>query len=113
MHTTFRPSFAPALALALGGVFVLAGCDVDPKKKEACEGLAKHLADVIQTEQGEAVPQDQVDAMVDATAAACLEHTPTEDEMACAMSAQTSAAIKACDPTAEAKPDEKVEDTDG
>ena len=56
--------------------------------------------------------QAQVDAMIEATTAACLEHTPTEDELACAMTALSSAAIKACDPTAEkaeADGDEKTE----
>jgi hypothetical protein len=89
----------PALALTL----LLAACDkeVDPAQKEACEKFAKHLAEVVQKEQGEEVPQEQVDKMVGTTVEQCLAAPPKDDEMKCAMAATDTKAMKACDPKAE------------
>lgn len=93
-----KPLFilAPLLTVALG----LVACDPDPKKQEDCERFAKHLAEVIQTEQGEEVPQAQVDGMVEATVAGCLEHVPSDKQFECAMAADSTAAIKKCDEAA-------------
>lgn len=95
----------PALALTL----FASACDkeVDPAKKSACEEFAKHLAEVAQKDQGETVPQEQVDKMVEATVGTCLEHPPSDDAMKCAMAAQDLKAMKACD---EAAKDEKKEE---
>lgn len=90
------------IAPLLAAVLSLAACDPDPKQQEACEGFAKHLAEVIQKEQGEDVPQAQVDAMVEATVAGCLEHVPNEAQFECAMAADSTAAIKKCDEKADA-----------
>jgi hypothetical protein len=94
-------------ALVLGSLLPLVACDkeVDPAQKEACETFAKHLAEVVQTEQGETVPQEQVDKMVAATTEKCLASPPKDDEMKCAMAATDTKAMKACDP--EAKSEEK------
>lgn len=92
----------PALVVTL--LLPLAGCDKkepDPAQKEACEKFAKHLAEVVQKEQGETVSQEQVDAMVGATVEKCLESPPKEDELKCAMAASDTKAMKACDPKAE------------
>ncbi len=87
----------PALALV---TLPLAGCDkeVDPAQKDACQAFATHLATVIQTEQGEQVPDAQVDKMVVATVETCLEAPPSDEQMKCAMAAQDLKAMKACDP---------------
>lgn len=92
----------PALALTV--LLPLVGCDKEPDaaQKEACEKFAKHLAEVVQTEQGEQVPKEQVDAMVEATVETCLAAPPKEEEMKCAMAATDTKAMKACDPKAEA-----------
>jgi hypothetical protein len=86
----------PALIVSF---LALGGCDKqpDPAQKDACEQFAKHLAEVVQTEQGEAVPQAQVDKMIEGTVAKCLESPPTDAELKCAMAAQTSEAMKACE----------------
>jgi hypothetical protein len=91
----------PALALTT----LLAACDKepDPAQKEACEKFAKHLADIVQKEQGEQVPKEQVDKMVGATVEQCLAAPPKEDEMKCAMAATDTKTMKACDPKAEAE----------
>jgi hypothetical protein len=97
-------------ALVLGSLLPLVACDkkeVDPAQKEACEKFAKHLAEVVQKEQGEAVPQEQVDKMVGATVEKCLAAPPKDDEMKCAMAATDTEAMKACDPAA------KSEDKEG
>jgi hypothetical protein len=57
----------------------------------------------VQTEQGEQVPQEQVDKMVEATVETCLAAPPKEDEMKCAMAAMDTKAMKACDPKAESE----------
>lgn len=92
-------------ALALGSLLPLVACDkeVDPAQKEACEKFAKHLAEVVQKEQGETVPQEQVDKMVGATVEKCLASPPKDDAMKCAMAATDSKAMKACDPAAESE----------
>jgi hypothetical protein len=81
----------------------LAGCDKslpDPAQKSACEGFAAHLATIVQTEQGETVPKEQLDAMLTSTVEACLESPPSSEAMQCAMAALNTKAIKACDPKA-------------
>ncbi|MFO7564520.1 MAG: hypothetical protein R6X02_17880 [Enhygromyxa sp.] len=96
----------PALLVTL---LPLVGCDKqqpDPAQQEACEKFARHLATVVQIEQGEAVPQEQVDKMVEATVEQCLASPPTDEELTCAMAAQDIKTMKACDPAAE---DEKQE----
>ena len=92
----------PALVLTL---LPLVGCDKepDPAQKEACEKFAKHLAEVVQKEQGEQVSQEQVDKMVAATTEQCLAAPPKDDELKCAMAATDTKAMKACDPKAEAE----------
>lgn len=85
----------------------LAGCDdTDPAQQKACEEFAKHLATVVQQEQGEEVPKEQVDKMVEGSVEKCLEAPPTADAMKCAMAATDTKTMKACDPEAEAS-DEK------
>lgn len=90
-------------AFVLTAALPLFGCnkDPDPAQKEACEQFAKHLAEVVQNEQGEQVPQEQVDDMIEATVEKCLAAPPKDDEMKCAMAATDSKAMKACDPKAE------------
>lgn len=92
-------------ALTLTALLPFVGCDKgpDPAQKETCEKFAKHLAEIVQKEQGETVPQEQVDKMVDATIEKCLESPPKEDAMKCAMAAMDTKAMKACDPAAEAE----------
>jgi PBP1b-binding outer membrane lipoprotein LpoB len=92
-------------ALLLTTLLPLTGCakKEDPAQKEACEKFAKHLAEVVQKEQGEQVAQEQVDKMVEATVEQCLAAPPKEDEMKCAMAAMDTKAMKACDPKAEAE----------
>jgi|GEM_PF-2330336 len=92
----------PALGvLGLLVTFSLAGCDKavpDPAQKSACEAFAAHLATVVQVEQGETVPKDQLDAMLTATVEACLASPPSKAAMECAMAAKSTKYIKACDP---------------
>lgn len=92
-------------ALVLSALLPLVGCDkeADPAQKEACEKFAKHLAEVVQKEQGEEVPKEQVDGMVEATVEKCLAAPPKDEEMKCAMAASDTKAMKACDPKAEAE----------
>jgi hypothetical protein len=94
----------PALAVVSLGLFASA-CDkkVDPAQKKACEEFATHLADIIQKDQGETVPADQIAKMFEATVGACVEHPPSEAELKCAMAAQDLKTMKACDPAAEAE----------
>jgi PBP1b-binding outer membrane lipoprotein LpoB len=91
---TSKLIFAPIVS-----ILALGGCDKqpDPAQKDACEAFAKHLAEVVQSEQGETVPQEQVDKMVESTVAKCLESPPKDAELKCAMAAQTSEAMKACE----------------
>jgi hypothetical protein len=91
---------AAPLLLALG--FVV-GCDkpaADPAHKKACEDFSAHLATVIQKEQGEEVPKDQVEKMTAATVEKCLGSEYKADEMKCAMAASTTKDIAACDKAA-------------
>lgn len=92
-------------ALVLTALLPLVGCDKepDPAQKEACEQFAKHLAEVVQKEQGEEVPKEQVDKMVEGTVEQCLASPPKEEELKCAMAATDTKAMKACDPKAEDK----------
>jgi hypothetical protein len=90
--------------LALTLLLPLVGCDEkqpDPAQKQTCEQFAKHLAGVVQAEQGETVPQEQVDKMVAATVETCLASPPKDEELKCAMAAQDTKSMKACDPAAE------------
>lgn len=92
---------ARALTLLVALSLALAGCDKslpDPAQKSACEGFAAHLATIVQTEQGETVPKEQLDAMLTATVEACLESPPSAEAMQCAMAALDTKAMKACDP---------------
>jgi hypothetical protein len=104
----------PARSLTLGTALALglfaSACDkkVDPAQKQACEEFATHLADIVQKDQGEIVPADQVAKMFEATVGACLEHPPSAEEMKCAMAAQDLKTMKACDPEAEADADAKA-----
>lgn len=94
----------PTLPLILALVTLpLAGCKdgPTPEQKTACEEFAKHLAEVVQTQQGEQVPQAQVDKMLEATVDKCLEKPPKADAMKCAMAAQDLETMKACDPAPE------------
>lgn len=94
-----RAVFVAPLVLALG--FVV-GCDkpVDSAHKKACEDFSAHLATVIQKEQGEEVPKEQVEKMTAATVEKCLGSEYKADEMKCAMAAATTKDIAACDKVA-------------
>ncbi len=87
-------------ALVVSALLPLAGCDKepDPAQKEACEKFAAHLAKVVEQDQGEEVPKEQVDKMLEATTEKCLESPPKDDQMKCAMAAQDLKSMKACDP---------------
>lgn len=102
-------------ALALTALLPLVGChkEPDPAQKEACEKFAKHLAEVVQKEQGEQVPKEQVDAMVEATVGQCLAAPPEAEEMKCAMAATDTKAMKACDPKAEVESEANKDDQQG
>ena len=110
-----RFSLTPVTLGLLSCALLLGACDKepDPAQKKSCEDFAKHLASVAQSDQGEEVPQEQVDKMVASTVETCLEGPPSEDEMKCAMAATDLDAMKACDPKAEGgekKADEKKTD---
>jgi hypothetical protein len=87
----------PALLLSLVSLVGCDGKEVDPAQKEACEKFAKHLAEVVQTGQGETVPAEQVEKMVEATVGKCVEAPPEEAQMKCAMAATDLVAMKKCD----------------
>lgn len=99
-----RSHLIPALlpvVLGVSALLSLAGCKPDPAQEKACKEFAAHLAEVVQEEQGEKVPEKQVNDMIEATVEKCLESPPKEDEMKCAMAASDLKTMKGCDPTVE------------
>jgi len=117
LRTRIAPSLYPSVALVLRTslvglvVGVLGGCDkpVDQVHKKSCEELAAHLAIVIQEEQGEKVPKEQVEKMIAATTEQCLgsEHQPAA--IKCALAATSTKDIASCDKAAAAPADAKKE----
>ena len=69
--------------------------------KEGCTKFAEHLADVVAKEKGEAFSAELREKMVKKTVDSCLADPPTPEALQCALKAETSEAMKACDPEAE------------
>ena len=94
-----RAVFVAPLVLTLG--FVV-GCDkpVNPAHEKACEDFSAHLAAVIQKEQGQEVPKEQVEKMTAATVEKCLGSEYKAEELKYAMAAATTKDIVACDKVA-------------
>lgn len=79
--------------------FGIAGCD----ENEECKGFAVHLADVLEKEAGEAPEPANREKMIAKTTEACSKEPPSKQALDCALAAETSEAIEACD----AKDDKK------
>ncbi len=62
-----------------------------------CRALAEHVAEVVTREQTETVDAEIRQKMVDQTADACSADPPSKEALACALAADSTAAMKACD----------------
>ena len=96
---TLTPLLAAPLLLAL----TASGCAGDDR----CQRFAEHRADVLAKEKGESSAENR-EKMIKATAKTCGDTKPKPETLDCALKAETSAAIKACQPKDE-KADEKAE----
>ena len=97
MLSTNRFASRWLLALSLSTVALATGCGAP----EGCEEFAQHLADVLAQEQSGTVPADVREKMIKKTTEACAAQPPSKDALACAMKADTSTAMKACEGEAE------------
>jgi hypothetical protein len=62
-----------------------------------CEAFATHVADVVTRENAEPVDAEIRDKMVKQTVDACAADPPSKEALACALAAESSEAMKACD----------------
>ena len=85
------PSVLVAVFLASASV---AGCGGPTKE---CRAFAEHLADVLVRESGRTVSDDDRTKMVDKTVDACEAEPPSKQTLECAMKADSSDAMKACE----------------
>lgn len=102
-----------ALTIFIAVLVPASGCGAP----EGCEAFAEHLADVLAKEQGTKVAADVREKMVKKTVESCAAQPPDKAALDCAIKAETSAAMKACeggdeaeakDAKAEAKADGKA-----
>lgn len=70
---------------------------------EGCDKFAQHLADVLAKEQGGSVPADVREKMIKKTTEACAAQPPDKAALECALAADSSKAMKACEGGEEAK----------
>jgi hypothetical protein len=87
-------------ALRVGALLVvpvLVGCG----DKEGCTKLAEHLADVVAKERGKPLPEELRAKMVKRTFDSCVADPPTPEQLDCAIRAESTEAMKACDPEPE------------
>ncbi len=73
------------------------GCAGDDR----CQRFAEHLADVLAQERGGEVSAENREKMIKATAKTCGDTKPKPETLDCALKAETSEAIKACQPPEE------------
>jgi hypothetical protein len=97
MKTLSMIRFSLALGLLVSPLAT--GCGAP----EGCDTFAEHLADVLAKEQGGTVPADVREKMVKKTTEACAAQPPSKDALDCAMKADSSKAMKACEGGEEAK----------
>jgi hypothetical protein len=90
-------SISSALALGVLFVPVLVGCG----DKEGCTKLAEHLADTVAQERGKPLPDELRAKMVKRTYDSCVADPPTSEQLACALAADSTEAMKKCDPEPE------------
>jgi hypothetical protein len=85
---------AKTIAIALGFVsLAMTGCD----ENEQCQQFAAHLADVLEKESGNTPEPANKAKMISKTAETCSSEPPSKEALDCALAAQTSEAIEACD----------------
>jgi hypothetical protein len=83
------------------GVLLLVPTLVGCGDKEGCRKLAEHLADVVTKEQGKPLPAELREKMVKRTLDSCVADPPSPEQLECALGAQSTEAMKACDPKSE------------
>jgi hypothetical protein len=76
---------------------VLVGCG----DKEGCRKLSEHLTEVVEKERGEPLPDGLREKMAKRTFDSCVADPPTPEQLECALGAQSTEAMKACDPEPE------------
>jgi hypothetical protein len=62
-----------------------------------CRAFAEHVAEVVTQEQAEPVDAEKRQKMIDQTADACAADPPGKEALACALAAESTEAMKACD----------------
>lgn len=87
IHSALRVGVLPV-------VLALVGCG----DKEGCRKLAEHLADVVDKEGDKPLPDDLREKMVKRTLDSCVADPPTPEQLDCALRAETTEAMKTCDP---------------
>ena len=89
------PSISSTLRVS---VLLLVPAFVGCGDKEGCRKLAGHLADVVAKEQGKPLPDEIREKMIRRTLDSCVADPPSPEQLECALRAETTEAMKACDP---------------
>ena len=89
--------FHPLRFAPLAVFVALTGC----ADRKACEDFAQHLAEVVAKEKGSELDATLRQKMIDKTIDSCIADPPSPQAMACAMKAESTEAMQACDAESE------------